>query len=121
MMISVVDLGIGAHEPNARMVAVAFSSIAVIPLTIELYQKPEVDFTVKFGITVNTHILDACDIKKHLAAGIVNIAVTAVPCKSSVCGMFVVTRAPKESERQGVVDPVENGSGGLDFIISVKA
>ena len=68
MMISVIDLGIGAHEPNARMVAVAFSSIAVIPLTVELYQKPEVDLAVKLGVTVNTHILNAGDIEKHLAA-----------------------------------------------------
>ena len=68
MVISVVDLGIGAHKPNARMVAVAFSSIAVIPLTVELYQKPEVDLAVKLGITVNTHILNAGDVKEHLAA-----------------------------------------------------
>lgn len=120
-MISVVDLGIGAHEPDAGVIAVSFCSIAVIPLAVKLYQKPEVDLAVKLRVTVNTHVLDSCDVQKHFAAGIVNIAVTAVLRKSSVCRMFIIARTPEESEGKVIVNPVEDRSCGLYFVISVKA
>ena len=67
-MISVVYLCIGAHEPDAGVIAVTFCSIAVIPLTIELYQEPEMNLAVKLRVTVNTHVLNACEVQKHLAA-----------------------------------------------------
>ena len=67
-MVSVVDLGIRAHEPDTRMIVVTFCSITVIPLAVKLYQKPEVDLAVKLRITVNTHVLDPRDVQKHLAA-----------------------------------------------------
>lgn len=97
-MVSVIDLCISAHEPDAGMIAVTFCSIAVIPFAVKLYEKPEMDLTVELRITVNTHVFNSCDVQKHLAAGIVNIAVTALLRKASVCCMFVITRTPEESE-----------------------
>ena len=46
MVIFVVDLFIRAHEPDARVIAVTFGSIAVIPLTIELNEEPVVNVAV---------------------------------------------------------------------------
>ena len=46
-MISVVDLSIGAHEPDARMIVITLCGIAVIPLAVELYKKPEMDLAIK--------------------------------------------------------------------------
>ena len=89
-MISVVDLFIRAHEPYARVIVVTFCSVAVIPFTVKLYEKPEVNIAVILGITVDSHVGNTCSIKKHLAACIVNIAVTAVSGKSSVSGSFVI-------------------------------
>ena len=89
-MISVIDLIIRAHEPYARVIVVTFGSIAVIPLTIKLYEEPVVNIAVVLRITVDSHIRDTGSIKKHLAACIVNIAVTAVSGESSVCGIFVI-------------------------------
>lgn len=67
-MIFVIDLRIGAHEPDARMIVVALCGIAVIPLAVELYEKPEMDLAVTLGVTVNSHILDPGNVQKHLAA-----------------------------------------------------
>ena len=67
-MILIVDLIIRAHKPYARMIVVTFCSIAVIPLTIKLYKEPIVNISVVLGITVDSHVRDACSIKKHLAA-----------------------------------------------------
>ena len=67
-MISVVDLLVGTHEPDARMVVVTFGSIAVIPFAVELNEEPVVNVSVISGITVNSHVLDTCHIKEHLAA-----------------------------------------------------
>ena len=62
-MITVIDLFISAHKPNTRVIAVTFSSVAVIPLSIKLYEKPIVNISVIFGITVHSHILDTAFIK----------------------------------------------------------
>ena len=67
-MISVIDLRIRAHEPYARMVIVTFCGIAVVPLTIELYEEPEMNLSVELRITVNPHILNSCNVQQHLAA-----------------------------------------------------
>ena len=67
-MISVVDLIVRAHEPDARMVVVTFGSIAVIPFAVKLNEEPVVNVAVISRITVDSHVLDACDIKEHLAA-----------------------------------------------------
>ena len=90
-MISVVDLIVCTHEPDARMVVVTFGSIAVIPFTVELYEEPVVNVAVISRITVYSHVLDACNIKEHLAACVVNIAVTVMSCESSVCGVLICT------------------------------
>ena len=92
-MISVVDLGVGAHEPYSGVVLITLRSIAVVPFAVKLNQKPEMYLAVKLRITVDSHILDSCKIKKHLTAGIVNEAVAAVLCKASVGSMFVYTFA----------------------------
>ena len=89
-MISVVDLIIRAHEPYARVIVVTFGCVAVIPLTVKLYEEPVVNVSVVLRITVDSHIGNACFIKKHLAACIVNIAVSAVSGESPVCGIFVI-------------------------------
>ena len=67
-MILIVDLFIRAHEPYAWVIVVTFCSIAVIPLTVKLYEKPVVNVSVVLRITFNSHVRDACSIKKHLAA-----------------------------------------------------
>ena len=77
-MVSVVDLLVSTHEPDAGMVVVTFSSIAVVPFSVELNEQPIVNIAVISRITVNSHVLDSGHIKKHLAAGIVNIAVTVM-------------------------------------------
>ena len=56
------------------------------------------DLAVKLGVTVDPHVLDSRDIKKHLAAGIVNIAVTALLRKSSVGSMLIDALAGEEPE-----------------------
>ena len=89
-MVLIVDLIIGAHEPHTGVIAVSFGSVTVIPLTVKLYQKPIVNVSVISRVTVNSHVRDACFIKEHLAACVVNIAVTAVLCESSVCGMLII-------------------------------
>ena len=88
-MISVVDLIVSAHEPDARVVVVTFGSIAVIPFTVELYEEPVVNVAVISRITVDSHVLDTCDIEEHLAACVVNVAVTVMSCESSVCGVLI--------------------------------
>ena len=88
-MVSVVDLLISTHEPDARMVVVTFGSIAVVPFAVELNEQPVVNVAVISRITVNSHILDSCHIKEHLAAGIVNIAVTVMSCETSVCSILI--------------------------------
>ena len=67
-MVSVIDLCISAHKPDAGMIAVTLCSITVIPLAIKLYKKPEMDLTVEPRITVNTHVLNTCEIQEYLAA-----------------------------------------------------
>ena len=119
-MIFVVDLCIRAHEPDAGMIIVTFCCIAVIPLAVELYEEPVMDLAVTLRITVDSHILDSGNVQKHLAAGIVNIAVTAALCESSVCGVFIVPGSGKKSEPQIVMNPVEDGSCSLNIVLSVK-
>ena len=67
-MILVIDLFISAHEPYTRMIVVTLRGIAVIPFTVKLDKKPEMDVSVTCRITVDSHVRDACRIKKHLAA-----------------------------------------------------
>lgn len=88
-MISVVDLIVRAHEPDARMVVVTFGSIAVIPFAVKLNEEPVVNVAVISRITVDSHVLDSCDIKEHLAACEVNEAVSVVSCESSVSGTLI--------------------------------
>ncbi len=120
-MILVVDLIIRAHEPDAGVIAVSFCSVTVIPLTVEFYQKPIVDVAVISRITVNSHVGDACLIEEHLAACVINIAVTAVLCESSVCGILIVRSAGEESKPQCVVNPVEDSSCSLNIAALTQA
>ena len=92
-MILIIDLSISAHEPDAGVIVITFGSIAVIPLAVKFYQKPVVNVAVISGITVDSHALDSCSIKEHLAACIVNVAVTVVLCESSVCSILKI-RSP---------------------------
>ena len=62
-MISVIDLIIRAHEPYARVIVVTFCSVAVIPLTVKLYEEPVVNIAVVLRITVDSHVRDDCSIE----------------------------------------------------------
>ena len=73
------------------MVVVTFCSIAVIPFAVKLYEEPVVNVAVISRITVYSHVLDSCDIKEHLAACVINVAVSVVFCKSSVSGTLICT------------------------------
>ena len=119
-MILIVYLFVRAHEPYARVIVVALCSIAVIPLTIKLYEEPVVNISVVLRITVDSHVRNAGCIKKHLAACIVNVAVTAVSCKSSVSGSFIIRRSGEKSEPQIVVNPVEDCSCSLNIVSSYE-
>ena len=90
-MVLIVDLSIGTHEPDAGVIVISFGSIAVIPLAVKFYQKPVVNVAVISRITVDSHVLDACDIKEHLAACVVNVAVSVVSCESSVSSTLICT------------------------------
>ena len=117
-MISVIDLGIRAHEPYARVVLVTFCGVTVIPLAVELYEEPEMDLAVELRITVDPHILDTGNVQQHLAAGIINVAVTAVLREASVCGMFIVPCTRKEPEPKVVMYPVEDIPCGCNIILA---
>ena len=90
-MISVVDLRISAHEPDTGMVVITFRGIAVIPFAVELDEKPVVNVAVISRITVNSHVFDACKIQEHLAACVINVAVTVMSGKSSVSSTLIST------------------------------
>ena len=120
-MILVIDLIVGAHEPYTGVIAVSFCCVTVIPLTVEFNQKPIVDISVISRITVNSHVRDSSLIEEHLAACVVNVAVTASFCKSSVCGMLVIRCSGQESEPQIIVYPVEDRSGCLNIAASSES
>ena len=120
-MISVIDLIVCAHEPDARMVVVTFGSIAVIPFAVELNEEPVVNVAVISRITVYSHVLDACDIKEHLAACVVNVAVTASSGKSSVSCSLIGKPSSDMRVIDIAVNPVEDSSCRLDLAASPKA
>ena len=107
-MVSVIDLSIRAHKPYAGVIVISFSCVTVIPLTVKLYQKPEVNIAVISRVTVHSHVRDSRFIEEHLAACIINITVTAALSESSVCGMLIIRSAGQESEPQIVVYPVKD-------------
>ena len=119
-MISVVDLVISTHEPDARMIAVTLGGITVIPLTVKFYEQPIVDITVISRIAVYSHILDSRAIQEHLAASIVNITVTVMLRKSSVSGILKIAFSAEQTEPQCIVNPVEDRSCSLNFTSPVK-
>ena len=90
-MISVVDLLVGTHEPDARMVVVTFGCITVVPFAVELNEQPIVNIAVISRITVDSHVLDSRHVKEHLAACVVNITVTVMSCEASVSSVLIRT------------------------------
>ena len=75
-MILIVDLFIRAHEPYARVIVVTFCSIAVIPLTVELYEIPVVAVGVDRE-SLDHHVRNACAVEEHFRAGKIYVTVTA--------------------------------------------
>ena len=116
-MVLVIYLIISTHEPDARMIVVTFCCVAVIPLPVQLYKEPEVDIAVTGRRTVDPHVRNACSIQEHLAACIVNIAVTVMQRESSVSRVLIIRCSRKEPEPECVVDPVEYRSCGLDIAV----
>ena len=71
------------------MIVITFCSVAMIPLTVELYEEPVVNVSVILRITVDSHVGDTSSIKKHLAACIINIAVTRTSGETPVSSLGV--------------------------------
>ena len=72
-MILIVDLLVGAHEVDSPSV-LENSSVAVIPLAVELNEVPVVVGSID-RISLDHHVGNARKIQQHLAACIVNVAV----------------------------------------------
>ena len=72
-MILIVDLLVGAHEVDSPSV-LENSSVAVIPLAVELNEVPVVVGSID-RISLDHHVGNARKIQEHLAACIVNVAV----------------------------------------------
>ena len=65
-MVFVIDLGISTHEVNRSSVPET-RSIAVIPLAVELNEIPVMVAAVN-RISLDHHVRDSRQVKKHLAA-----------------------------------------------------
>ena len=72
-MVLVIDLLVRAHEIDSSSV-LENSSVAVIPLAVKLYEIPVMVGTCN-RISLDHHVRNAREVKKHLAACIVNVAV----------------------------------------------
>lgn len=72
-MVLVVDLLVGAHEVDSPSV-LENRCIAVIPLAVKLYEIPVMVGTCN-GISLDHHVGNSREVKEHLGASIVNIAV----------------------------------------------
>ena len=79
-MVLVVDLLVSAHEVDCSSVS-ENSRVAVIPLTVKLNKIPVMVASCN-GISLDHHVGYAGLIEQHLAACIVDIAVTASSGKS---------------------------------------
>ena len=86
-MVFVIDLGIRAHEVNASSVSET-RCVTVIPLAVEFNEIPVVVASVN-RISLDHHVRDSCLVKKHLAACIINIAVTRTSGETPVSSLGV--------------------------------
>ena len=73
-MILIVDLLVGAHEVDSPSV-LENSSVAVIPLAVELNEVPVVVGSID-RISLDHHVGNSGKVKKHLAARIIDITVS---------------------------------------------
>ena len=74
MVMAVFDLVISAHEIHARMIP-EYRCIAVIPLTVELYEIPVVAVGVNRE-SLDHHVRNACAVEEHFRAGEIYVTVT---------------------------------------------
>ena len=72
-MILIVYLLVGTHEVDSPSV-LKNSSVAVIPLAVELNEVPVVVGSID-RISLDHHVGNASKIQEHLAACIVNVAI----------------------------------------------
>lgn len=118
-MILVVDLSICTHKIYGATM-LENSGIAVIPLTIELNKIPVVVVRCNRR-PFDHHVRNAGHIKKHLAAGIINIAVSGSSRKSSVCSLCIRKSSSYMNIRDVAVNPVKDISCSLNIILSPES
>ena len=118
-MVSVIYLLVRAHEID-RAAVLKYRSVAVIPLAVKFDEIPIV-IAPCYGISLDHHVGDSCLIKEHLAACVVNIAVTASSGKSSVSCSLIGKSSSDMRVIDIAVNPVEDSSCRLDLAASPKA
>ena len=91
----------------------------MIPLAVELNEIPVV-VASGYRISLDHHVRDSGKIEQHLAAGIINVAVSGTSGETSVSSLCVA-QASAIRIVNVVVYPVEDRSGSLYVIASPEA